>query len=601
MASNPRSSGILFPLFSLPGVRDVGSLGRPARAFVDFLSRSGQRWFQTLPVNPIDEVGSPYAGRSAFAGETLYLDLEEFRDEGLLDDADLDAAWRLPKEPKPGDSSDPQTDKRSERIDYAHAFARRTPCWIKAFERYRRGEGGEKYRREEERFQSENADWLDDYVIFQTAAQEFGEYNWSKWAEPLRRREPNALREFTRQHADRLEFLRFLQLAFDVQWREFHEYCASQGVRLFGDVPIYVGHDSSDVWASPELFSIDQDGQTIREAGVPADSFNPDGQRWNSPVYNWPKHKETDFQWWKRRMRKTIERFDVVRLDHFIGFYNYYSFDGKEVLSQKAAAKAFRAVKRFCVGKTQDPHKTYKDERGLEYEIGWTPGPQEDFFNAIFDVCPKDSFIAEDLGVNTPYVEKLRDSYNIPGMKVLQFEFGGVKLDPKTGKAPNPVEQWPENYVAYTGTHDAAPVLGWLDVCKRGKKSEFRAAYSVIHEKKREDDAPALTPDLPEKKPCFLKKALGLDKPKKRVSTEYRRLTPDVAELRLAALRVVAQSNCKMAIFPIQDILGLSNDSRVNYPGVGVGNWTWRLADGLLDENVEKELRRLTEETGRLT
>lgn len=605
-SSSERSSGILVPLFSLPGVRDVGSLGRVAREFVDFLARSKQRWFQMLPVNPIDEVGSPYAGRSAFAGETLYLDLEEFRDEGLLDDSDLTEAWTLPEKPKRGDTSIPQSDERSERIDYAAAFARRKPCWLKAFERYQRGEGGEKYRREQERFEQENRDWLEDYVLFQTAADEFGDYDWSLWPEAMRRREPAALERFAKEHADKLALLRFLQLAFNVQWREFHDYCASKGVKLFGDVPIYVGRTSSDVWANPELFSVDEQGKTIREAGVPADSFNPDGQRWNSPIYRWDKHNETNYRWWKRRMQKTLERFDAVRLDHFIGFYNYYSFDGKEVLSQNIFAKTYRALKRSLARLTSDPDKreTYSDAQGRVYEIGWTPGPQEAFLDAIFSVCPKEAFIAEDLGVMTKAVHDFRDGYGLPGMQVFQFSFDRVAIDQATDKAPDPLTRWSENFVAYTGTHDGAPIMGWLDDAKRYggkalKNLHFDAIANVLEPSRNDDDRPAFAPKLPEKKPCFLTKLLGQDKPKMGVSSAYRRLDDKVAALRMATLRAVAKSPCKMAIFPIQDVLGLSNDSRINYPGVGVGNWTWRLAERQLTQEVEVELATLTTETRR--
>ena len=273
-----RASGILAPLFSLPGVRDVGSLGSPARAFVDFLADAGQTYYQTLPVNPIDESGSPYAGRSAFAGETLYLDLEDFREQGLLNDRDLDSAWFLPSYLDPSGSSRPQTDSRSERLNYADAFWRRSPLWEKAFDRYRRGLGGEKFRAEEERFRAESADWLDSYALFVALAEKFGAYDWSQWPSEFKRRDSAAVAKFAAENERSLEKIRFLQLAFDVQWREFRAYCAERGVRIFGDVPIYVGKASADVWSEPELFLVDSEGRTIREAGVPADDYNPDGQ-----------------------------------------------------------------------------------------------------------------------------------------------------------------------------------------------------------------------------------------------------------------------------------------------------------------------------------
>ena len=425
-----RSSGALAPLFSLPGVRDVGSLGRGARRFVDFLADSGQRWWQSLPVNPIDAYGSPYAGRSAFAGETLYLDLEDLRDEGLLDDADLDAAWFLPNDVASLNcadaalppSSTPQTDARSERIDYRVAFERRRPCWRKAFERYRDGVGGAKYRALEKHFRYENGFWLDDFVLFAALSEEFG-HSWQTWPVEFRRRDAAALAEFAEKRADELDYLRFLQLVFDVQWNELRAYCAERNVGLFGDVPIYVGKNSADVWAFRDLFQVDLEGRTIREAGVPADDFNPEGQRWNSPLYRWERHRETDFDWWRRRMKKTLSRFDLVRLDHFIGFYNFYSFPGdgvpETVLSTSSKTddaptapqkhgKAAGVLKKAFIslfGKPREiqpcdansPKKQHIVD-GVAYEDGWEPGPQEAFFNAIFADCPREAFVAEDLG-----------------------------------------------------------------------------------------------------------------------------------------------------------------------------------------------------------
>ncbi|MDD3588823.1 MAG: 4-alpha-glucanotransferase [Thermoguttaceae bacterium] len=638
-----RSSGILAPLFSLPGVRDLGSLGSSARNFVDFLASAKQSWYQMLPVNPVDELNSPYAARSAFAAETIFLDLEDFRDTGLLDDEDLVKAWFLPKDNEPDASSTPQTDVRSERIDYETALRRRTPCWKKAFERYTRGEGGEKYRRCEASFQEDNAYWLDDYLLFQTATDVFEEYDWRKWPDAIRRRDPKTLEEFANEHKKRLEYHAFLQLAFDVQWKEFRQYCASKKVRLFGDVPLYVGAKSVDVWSTPELLSVDCDGNVVREAGAPADSFNPDGQRWSSPVYKWENHKATGFLWWKRRMIKTLEYFDAVRLDHFIGFYNYYSFPGEGV-DPVSGIKGAMPVVEIKDGKT--------------YEDGWIPGPQEELLDAIFSVCPKEAFVAEDLGVMNDGVHALRNHYELPGMKVLQFSFDNLKVDSKTGKTSDPLEEWTENFVAYTATHDSPPVLGWLDdACYSWKNPEppqkqaencdanaethenhpvleqldkkrrnnandtnFPLVADVLERYAKIDDNSAARPEEPDQSICSkssdknCKNDLAQednsaekddsieddDSTGKGVSTEYRRLYPEVAALHLATLRAVAKSPCKLAIFPIQDLLGLSNDSRVNFPGVKGGNWNWRFADGLLTSETQEKLIRLTEETERL-
>lgn len=633
-----RSSGALAPLFSLPSVRDVGSLGRCARRFVDFLADSGQRWWQSLPVNPIDRFGSPYAGRSAFAGETLYLDLEDLRDEGLLDDEDLAAAWFLPDanaSPNYTDalnsalppSSTPQTDARSERIDYRVAFQRRRPLWRKAFGRYRDG-GGSKYRALERGFRDENKFWLDDFVLFAALSEEFGPA-WCDWPVEFRRRDAAALAEFAEKRTDELEYLRFLQLVFDVQWNELRAYCAERGVGLFGDVPIYVGKNSADVWAFRDLFQVDLDGRTIREAGVPADDFNPDGQRWNSPLYRWERHRETDFDWWRRRMKKTLSRFDLVRLDHFIGFYNFYSFPG-DGAPEKAAAtgaknqtktnissqsKVFDAnlIKKPDGNSKKNQRRNRKQSKaqnivdGVVYEDGWEPGPQETFFDAIFADCPREAFVAEDLGVMNAGVCALRDRYRLPGMQVFQFSFDDVKIDAKTGVAPNPLEKWSENYVAYTGTHDAAPILGWLaDVEKYGGGAwpslDYAGIVDVLKRYRRADDRPAaiLDGDAPSEKSTNSTQTADSTTPTLGVSLRCEPLPAAIAALRTATLRAVAQSPCRLAIFPIQDVLGLSNDARVNFPGVGVGNWTWRFAVDALTPEICRELRKLTEESKRL-
>lgn len=643
-----RSSGALAPLFSLPGVRDVGSLGRCARRFVDFLADSGQRWWQSLPVNPINIHGSPYAGRSAFAGETLYLDLEDLRDEGLLDDADLVAAWFLPDDASLNcanslnsalpPSSTPQTDARSERIDYRAAFERRRPCWRKAFERYRDGVGGAKYRALEKHFRYENGFWLDDFVLFAALSEEFG-HSWRTWPAEFRRRDAAALAEFAEKQADELDYLRFLQLVFDVQWNELRAYCAERNVGLFGDVPIYVGKNSADVWAFRDLFQVDLEGRTIREAGVPADDFNPEGQRWNSPLYRWERHRETDFDWWRRRMKKTLSRFDLVRLDHFIGFYNFYSFPGdgapeavastefknaENQTKNKKRSVSSNFVKKLIIslfGESREiqPCDNNSPERqnivdGVVYEDGWEPGPQEAFFDAIFADCPREAFVAEDLGVMNAGVRALRDRYRLPGMQVFQFSFDDVKIDAQTGAAPNPIENWSENYVAYTGTHDAAPILGWLaDVEKYGGDAwpslDFAGIVDVLERYQRDGDRPAAILDgdatsaTPAQEPSNSTQTAQTTKtttPTLGVSLRCEPLSEQIANLRTAALRAVAESPCRLAIFPIQDVLGLSNDARVNFPGVEDGNWTWRFAADALTPETCRELRKLTEESGRI-
>ncbi len=576
---NTRSSGVLLPLFAIPGGSDLGTLGKDALRFLDFLKSAKQTVFQTLPINPVDQAGSPYAGRSAFAGEPLYLDLAELGDQGLI-------AALLEEERASFFRKRPQTWARDV-VDYPHAVKRRKPLWNEAFQNYRDKKGGKKYRNQEECFRAKNAFWLDDFALFQTAAERFGSFQWAKWPKEIRRRDPNALKRFAQENADAYERAIFLQLVFDSQWRDFKNQCRERGIELFGDLPIYVGKESADVWANPELFMVDRDGRILREAGSPPDDYNPDGQRWSSPTYRWSRHFETNFDWWKKRMVKTIERFDTVRLDHFIGFYNYYAFPGVDARPEDNAAWRNEREKAR-------QYATHPDD---DYEDGWTPGPQEKFFDAIFDVAPREALVAEDLGVMNQGVRDLRDSLELPGMRVLQFSFDAVA----PGDA-DPTREWPVRSVAYTGTHDGAPIVGWLDDVRRyGKRFwktlDFDAVRDVLLRHKSARDLPAPsrpTPFLTRLRDLFLRERplLGIAKSD--------RLAPQlVLELHTAALRSVASSQSYLAVFPIQDVLGLPNSSRINFPGVEARAWKWRLPQGLLSQDVAAFLANLTTETDR--
>lgn len=588
----PRSSGILAPLFSLPGALDMGMLGRPTRFFLDFLVSAKQTWFQMLPINPIDASGSPYASRSAFAGEPLYIDLEELWQEGLV--PETTAKMQSGKQKAAG--TFPICVPAKGRVNYKRALKRRSPFWEEAFKRYRAGKGGERYRREEADFREKNAFWLDDFALYEAIADVCGSYDWSTWPEELRRRDPDALRAFALEHEEKLEKTRFLQLVFHVQWNEFRKECAKRGVKLFGDVPIYVGQSSADVWANPDLFMVSTDGRIIREAGSPADDYNPDGQRWGSPTYRWSRHVETNFDWWKRRMTKTLERFDLTRLDHFIGFYNYYSFPGRTTEPGDDDLWA----------QEQDAARKYVVHSADEYAPGWVPGPQELFFDSIFSVCSPDAFVAEDLGVMNKGVDALRDHYELPGMRVFQFSFDNVKIAEETGRASSPLRAWPESSLAYTGTHDGAPILGWLDDVRRfggrqWKTLDFNAVKSVL--RRYRTNADPLSP-VRVSRPVHtffsrIADVLRLSRPKLGIVTRSPQLPEKVAILHAAVLRAVADTPCRIAVFPIQDVLGLPNDSRINFPGLSRRAWTWRFQrEAILEEDVEF-IAQIVDETSR--
>lgn len=587
-----RSSGVLAPLFSLPGTLDIGTLGSSAETFLNFLQTAKQTWLQTLPVTPIDNVGSPYASRSAFAGEILYLDLEELYEENLIPES----TERIQTKKSRNEGTFPLYGSNSNRVNYKKARQRRKPFWREAYVRYRDGLGGERYRQAEEAFRANNAFWLDDYALFEAAAETFKTYNWSEWPVEIRRRDPVALEAFAKEHAEQLEQTRFLQLVFDVQWREFRQECAAREVKLFGDMPIYAGIESADVWTAPELFMATRDGRIVREGGSSADEYNPDGQRWGMPTLRWSRHLETDFEWQRRRVKKALERFDLLRLDHFIGYYNYYSFPSKTPepgdadLWEEERAAALRDA-------------THPDD---VYEEGWTPGPQERFFDAIFAEFPRDAFVAEDLGVMNQGVVALRDRYELPGMRVLQFSFDSLKTDPRSNFPVNPLREWPELSVGYTGTHDAAPILGWLDDVRRfgvrrWKTLNFRAIRDVLRRYRGRHDPPApLRASYPLKTLLVrIADALGLSRPKLGIVNRSSDLPPSVAFLHAPALRAVADSRCRLVIFPIQDVLGLSNDARINFPGAHKGSWKWRLLPtSLLSEDAEFAAH-IAEETDR--
>ncbi|MGL6227107.1 MAG: 4-alpha-glucanotransferase [Thermoguttaceae bacterium] len=421
-----RTSGILLHLSSLPGKSCCGDLGEGARKFADFLQDAGQRNWQMLPVNPIDLYHSPYASVSAFAGEPIYIDLDDLVEQGLLDSESID--WE-PQGPRG-------------RTAFSAARDYRELRWIQAYKRFKQGRGGEKYRTAYPQFMEENRSWVLNHALYCTLAEHFGTFHWNDWPDAaLRRANPAALEQLGREFGERIDYHIFLQLVFDVQWSSFRSYCRDRGIGLIGDVPIYVGAASADTWGNSRLFQLDEEGNMSRVAGVPADSFNPDGQRWNSPLYDWEVHKATDYEWWRTRIRTCLRRFDVVRLDHFIGFYNYFSMPPEP-----------------------DPA-----------DLGsWISGPADHFFDAILEEFPKTSFIAEDLGVMNAGVHALREKYEFPGMNVFQFSFDYRRNS-------DPSLNWKPISVVCTGTHDTTTLGAWLEeVVADSRKAEPFWDYEFI-------------------------------------------------------------------------------------------------------------------------
>jgi 4-alpha-glucanotransferase len=393
-----RESGVLLHVSSLPSAHGHGDLGPAARAFVDFLARAGQRGWQVLPIHPVGAGNSPYSGVSAFAGNPLMISLEDLHAEGLLDARAL--ARTLP----------------AGRIAYARVRQHRAPLLRQAFTRFRAGDALTAFRRR-------NAYWLDDYTLFMALRARHGGQAFMHWGRPLVRRNAQALRKARVELAGEIAYYEFEQFLFDRQWRALRSHARARGVRLIGDIPIFVAHDSADVWAHARSFDLDSERNPRHVSGVPPDYFSADGQLWGTPLYAWRALARDGYTFWIERLRNLLERFDLVRLDHFIGFARYY----------------------------QIPSNARNARHGR-----WRKGPGQALFEAASKKLGRLPFIAEDLGAVSKEVIALRDALGLPGMRILQFAFNS---DAQDAFLPH---NYPPNTVAYPGTHDNDTLLGWL-------------------------------------------------------------------------------------------------------------------------------------------
>lgn len=502
----PRSSGILLHVTSLPSRMGVGNLGPAAYRFVDFLVETGQRWWQMLPIGPTGFGDSPYQSLSSFAGNPLLISLERLADEQLLRPFDDLAVPPLP----------------AEFVDF-----RRAGYWSDQLLRVAHrsfSTNGAEASPYGEFCESQNW-WLDDYALFRALKRNYLEAAWVDWPVDFVRRKPERLAEFREQRHDEIQREKFAQFQFDRQWRALKGYANQRGVRLIGDLPIFAAHDSADVWTRQELFQLDEHGFPTVAAGVPPDYFSPTGQRWGNPLYRWDVHARDGYRWWIQRLRRTLELFDVVRIDHFRGFDSYW-----EIPSAAPDARRGR----------------------------WVPGPGAALFRAAEAALGPLPFIAEDLGVITSTVEALRDELGFPGMRVLQFAFGD---DPKA------LDYRPHNYprhcVAYTGTHDNNTTVGWY-------RSEPGADTTRTAEQIAREQACA---------------------------RDYLRC--DGREIHWDLIRAAWASVADLAIAPLQDVLGLGEDARMNVPGTATGNWRWRFTSKVMTSDVAERLKNLTLECGR--
>ncbi|MCR4740080.1 MAG: 4-alpha-glucanotransferase [Lachnospiraceae bacterium] len=430
-----RKAGILLPIFSLPGKYGIGCLSKAAYDFVDFLARSGQSYWQILPIGPTGYGDSPYQTFCTFAGNPYFISLEELVSEGLLETSDLKKV---------------DFGRDEEIIDYGQLYKVRFNVLKKAFKNSRH-KGTDAYKA----FEEENADWLSDYALFMALKDKYDGISFTKWPDELRFRDEKALKKAEKELAETMDFYGFLQYKFYEQWFKLKKYANEKGIGIIGDIPIYVSPDSSDLWANPKLFQTDENGELINVAGCPPDAFTPLGQLWGNPVYNWDHHKKTGYGWWITRMRRCIRLYDVVRIDHFRGFDEYYTIKA---------------------GKTDAT------------EGVWMKGPGIELFKVMKKELGKMNIIAEDLGFITPSVRKLVKDTGFPNMKVLEFAF-----DPNDHKGKG--EFLPHNYnsnsVVYTGTHDNETLVGYI----KGTSPKVRKAvlsYLDLHTRDAKKIAAAL-------------------------------------------------------------------------------------------------------------
>jgi 4-alpha-glucanotransferase len=494
-----RSSGILLHITSLPGKFGIGDFGPLAYSFVDFLAASKQGLWQILPLTPTGFGDSPYQSYSAFAGNTNMISPEKLLEDGLLSSDDL--------------ADVPEFNE--DRVEFDAVIKFKNRLLAKAFENFKHSAHAH-LRAEFEAFCGYARKWLNDYALFRALLKAHNGAAWNTWQKELALRDEAALVVARKELQDEIEAQKFYQYLFYKQWFRLKGYCAEKRINIVGDMPIFVAHNSSDVWAHPELFKLKEDGSPVVVAGVPPDYFSEDGQLWGNPIYHWEAMRETNFQWWVERLRETLKFVDLVRIDHFRGF----------------------------VATWEVPAADNTARNGKWVEV---PGRQLfEVFQAKFDDLP---VFAEDLGVITPDVEKLRDDFNLPGMKVLQFGLGG---DASNTYLPH---HYTRNTVVYTGTHDNDTVVGWYESRKES------------HEE-------------------YAKRELNFCLP-------YLNSTGE--EIHWDFTRAALSSVSDTAIIQLQDVLGLDTNARMNLPATEEGNWNWRVRASRLTKEVSDRLRAMTE------
>ena len=521
-----RRSGVLLHPTSLPGTPGIGTLGKYAYDFVDWLEQAGQSLWQVLPLGPTGYGDSPYASFSTFAGNPLIIDLDLLVQKGWADKKDI-----VP----------PEYIKSTGNVDFGAVVWWKTPVLKKCAEFFLKNASKsdiDKYKT----FCKAKTSWLNDYSTFMSIKQVYDKKAadeqaassmWNAyWPKSLASHEEAAIKKWQSEHKSDIEVLKVIQFFFDVQWNNLKEYAAEKGIKLIGDIPIFVAPDSADVWANQKLFQLDKSGKPLCVAGVPPDYFCADGQLWGNPLYDWNAMKSTGYKWWIQRIKRVLELTDVLRIDHFRGFEAYWSVP-------------------------------YGEKTAINGE--WIKGPGVDLFKAIKKSLGDIPIIAEDLGVITEEVSKLRDDCGFPGMKVLQFAFSTDEI--KNNGMTNyfmPHMFTTNECVAYTGTHDNDTLQGWLENCSE----ELLVIVAQYVEGKK----------------------LSVEQAKKLVEN---------GKLRREMIKTILASSAVYAVVTMQDLIGTGNEGRMNTPSTTGANWSWRMKKTDLKKADSSDLRFLSNLFGR--
>lgn len=491
-----RKSGVLLHITSLPGNEGIGTLGKNAFRFIDFLAETKQKVWQILPLGPVGAGNSPYQCFSAFAGDAVLIDLQLLQTDSLLDEEDL--------------SSNPKTFQK--KVDFEKVKKWKSKLLERAFSNFQQKQFY-KFQDEYYQFLDEHSWWLNDYALFMSAYQFYGKESWYEWDKDFIFRTEPALRRVGEQLKADVDYHKFLQFIFFRQWFALKRYANNKRVEIMGDVPLYVSGESADVWANTDIFILNEDLKPTEVGGVPPDYFSETGQLWGNPVFNWPRLKERNYDWWMARLHFNLNMFDEVRIDHFRGLESYWSVSATEETAINGKWVSAFGYDMLALLKNQ------KGELPL---------------------------VAEDLGIITPEVDKLREDFALPGMKVLQFAFTG---DASHEALPH---NYSENFVVYSGTHDNNTTLGWLRAVEGEEQKQLRNYISDF----------------------------------------------DKAGLK-EVLKMAFSSVAKTVIIPMQDILELDSGSRMNTPGTATGNWDWRFQWKQLKVGQKNFLRELTEKFNR--